>query len=218
MPHVSMRKVGGTARDLLEALCEAVGPTGTLLMVLSAPDGEPFDALQSPVDTEDMGVFAEVFRTAPGVQVNDHAADRFAARGSQAAFLLNPTPLHDYHGPGSVLERFVQAQGFVLRLGANLDTITLTHHAEYLSDIPNKIRVRRLYVRADLGEQWIDSLDDSDGIAHWPKGDYFPQIWLDYRAAGRAQVGPIGACTAELFSSGDFVAFAVHWMNEYLRP
>ena len=219
MIHASMRKVGpveGGARGVIAALRECVGPAGTLLMVLSADEDEPFDALRSPVDIEDMGILAEVFRTYPGVSVNDHPADRFAAIGPRAHVLLEPAPLHDYHGPGSVLERLVDCDGQVLRLGANPDTVTLTHYAEYLADVPDKVRVRRRYVRADVGEVWIESLDDTDGIAEWPHGDYFPQIFLDYRAAGNVRVGPVGRCEAELLDARPFVAFAVEWMTRCL--
>jgi aminoglycoside N3'-acetyltransferase len=219
MVHTSMRKLGPVedgALGLLAALRAALTDEGTLLMVLSADMDEPFDALCTKVDTEDMGVFAEVFRTFPGVQVNDHAADRFAALGPEAAHLLEPTPLHDYHGPGSVLERFTEREGLVLRLGAHVDRITLTHYAEYLAFVPDKRRVRRRYVRADIGEQWIESLDDDGGIAVWSRGDYFPQIFLDYCAAGRARTGPVGNCAAELFGAQDFVAFAVRWMEQNL--
>jgi aminoglycoside N3'-acetyltransferase len=219
MIHASMRRIGpvvGGAAGVIEALREAVGTEGSLLMVLSADETEPFHALTSPVDVDDMGVLAEVFRTFPGVEVNDHAADRFAALGPQAAFLLEPTPLHDYHGPGSVLDRFTQRDGRVLRLGAHVDRTTLTHYAEYLADVPNKRSVRRRYLRADIGEQWIESLDDSDGIAAWSGGEYFAQIFLDYRATGCARIGPVGRCAAELFDAKDFVSFAVRWMNEHL--
>lgn len=219
MVHASMRKVGPVvdgAAGLIEALRDAVGPSGTLLMVLSAREDAPFDAHTSPVDVEDMGVLAEVFRTTSGVRVNDHAADRFAALGPRAALLLEPMPLHDYHGPGSVLERFTAQGGRVLRLGSNPDTVTLTHYAEYLAEVPAKRRVRRRYVRADIGEQWIESLDDSDGIVQWHKGDYFLQIFLDYRASGAPRIGPVGRCTAELLDGPDFVGFAVRWMEAEL--
>lgn len=219
MIHASLRKLGpvvGRAAGVIEAVRETVGTSGTLLMVLSAVEDRPFDALSSPVDVQDMGVLAEVFRVFPGVQVNDHAADRFAALGPDAAFLLEPSPLHDYHGPGSVLERFTRRGGKVLRLGANPDTITLTHYAEYLADVPNKRVVRRRYVRADIGEQWIASLDDSDGIAVWSGGDYFLHVFLDYRASGAVRIGPVGQCSAELLDARDFVDFAVRWMNEHL--
>ena len=207
MVHASLRKIGsiaGGADALLDALIAALGPRGTLLMGLGADDEEPFDALSSPVDEDDMGVLAEVFRTRPGVRVNDHAAARYAAIGPQSLQLLEPVPLHDYHGPGSVLERFTQSGGFVLRLGAGADTVTLTHWAEYLAHVPNKRRVRRRYVRADIGEQCIEGLDDNDGIVDWEHGDYFPQILLDFLKAGHARTGPVGACVAELFSAKPF--------------
>ena len=219
MMHTSMRAIGpveGGAAGVIDALCAAVGPTGTLLMVLGADEDAPFDALRTPVDTSDMGILAEVFRTYPGVLVNDQPADRFAAIGADAQRLLEPVPLHDYHGPGSVLDRLTALGGRVLRLGANPDTVTLTHYAEYLADVPNKVRVRRRYVRADTGELWIESLDDTDGIATWEHGDYFPQIFLDYRASGGVRVGPVGRCEAELFEAPAFVAFAVDWMNAHL--
>lgn len=221
MLHASMRSVGpvaGGAAGLIDALRKTVGSGGTLLMVLSADDSEPFDALRTPVDIDDMGVLAEVFRTYPGVSVNDHPADRFAAIGPAARQLLEPVPLHDYHGPGSVVERFTAHGGKVLRLGANLDTVTLTHYAEYLAEVPDKVRVRRRYVRADSGELWIESLDDTDGIATWSGGDYFPQVYRDYRTSGAVRIGPVGHCEAELFDAGPFVRFAVEWLDRHLGP
>jgi aminoglycoside N3'-acetyltransferase len=219
MIHASMRRVGPIERGalgLIDALRQVIGPAGTLLMVLSADESEPFDALLSPVDVDDMGVLAEVFRTYPGVSVNDHPADRFAAIGPAARYLLKPTRLHDYHGPGSVLERLTAHGGKVLRLGANPDTVTLTHYAEYLADVPDKLRVRRRYVRADTGEVWIESLDDTDGIATWDQGDYFAQVFLGYRATGAVRVGPVGRCEAELFNAEPFVRFSVGWLNRHL--
>lgn len=218
MVHASLRKVGpvtGGAEMLLEALLEALGSQGTLLMVLGADEDQPFDRLTTPVE-EDMGILAEVFRRHPDTLVNDHAASRYGAIGPQSLELLEPIPLHDYHGPGSVLERFTELGGYVLRLGANTDTITLTHWAEYLAKVPNKRRVKLRYVRADIGEQWVEGLDDTDGIAEWSGGDYFAQIWLDFLATGQPKTGPVGNCTAELFDAKTFVGFAVGWMEANL--
>lgn len=36
--------------------------------------------------------------------------------------MIDDPPLHDYHGPGSVLQRFTNHRGQVLRLGADVDT------------------------------------------------------------------------------------------------
>ncbi len=220
MLHVSMRRLGpveGGADGLIDALRASVGNAGTLVMVLDADPDEPFDPDTTPVDVEDMGIVAEIFRRRAD-HVNDHAAARFAAIGPDAQALLEPAPLHHYFGHGSVLERLVGARGRVLRLGADLDTVTLTHHAEYLADVPDKRLARRRLVRADIGEQWIESLDDSHGIVDWPHGDYFPQILVDFLAAGHARLGPVGRCTAELLDAQPFVAFAVGWMHENLVP
>lgn len=220
MVHASLRAVGpvnGGAAGVLEAIFDVLGPEGTLLMLLCADDTHPFDAQTTKVDTREMGVLAEVFRTFPEVQVNDHPAARFAARGPLSAALLEPIPVHDYYGPGSVLERFVAAGGQVLRLGANIDTVTVTHFAEYRANIPNKRRVRRRYVRADTGPQMVDSLDDTDGIVDWPYGDYFSRILLDYFGEDRAYVGPVGNCRAELLDAAPFVSFATQWLEQHLQ-
>lgn len=220
MVHSSLRRVGpveGGADTLLDALLAVIGPAGTLVMVLGADDSEPFDAGRTPAE-EEMGILPEVFRLRPGTRVNDHAAARFGVHGPLADWLLTDIPLHDYHGPGSVIAKFTESGGDVLRLGANDDTITVTHWAEYLADIPHKRRVRIAYERADIGTQWIEGLDDSAGIVEWAHGDYFPQIWLDYRAAGYPAIGTVGNCLAELFPAVGFVEFARRWIETQLRP
>jgi aminoglycoside N3'-acetyltransferase len=220
MIHASLRRIGpidGGADVLIDALRDAVGPAGTLVMLLCADDDELFDARATPSDP-DVGILAEVFRQRAGVVVNDHPAARMAALGPEGERLLADPPLHHYYGRGSPLERVLHSRGAVLRLGANIDTVTLTHHAEYLANIPNKRHARRRYVRAESGVQWIESLEDSYGIAEWPHGDYFGQIARDFIDAGHATRGPVGRCTAELFDGPRFVAFAVSWMETHLQP
>jgi aminoglycoside N3'-acetyltransferase len=218
MVHASLRKTGplqGGAETLIGALLTHIGPQGTLIMPLGADDELPFDALTSPAEAS-IGVLAEVFRCYSGVQVNDHVAARFAAIGPQSHYLLHPVPLHDYYGPGSILERFSDAGGWVFRLGADPNTITLAHWAEYLAVLPHKRRVTRYYQRADGRKEIVESLDDSEGIVDWAKGDYFSQIWLDFFAEGKAMQGWVGNAQSECFSAADFVPFAVHWIEKNL--
>lgn len=218
MAHASMRAVGPVedgATGLIDAILAAMGPGGTLVQPLGADDSDPFDKDVTPTEG-DLGVFAEIFRTRAGTKVNDHAAARFGAIGPLADEILEPMPLHHYYDEGSPLSRFVRAGGRVLRLGADIDTVTATHYAEYLADVPDKRHVSRRYERADTGEQWIDSLDDVDGIAVWGGGDYFPQILIDFLETGAVRTGPVGGCRAELFRAGDFVPFAVRWMETNL--
>ncbi len=218
MVHASLRAVGpvdGGAVTVIDAIRSAIGPDGTMLMMIAADDTEPFDRLTSEAD-EDNGILAEVFRTYRGVEVNDHPACRFAAIGPNAADLLEPQPIDDYYGTGSPLERLVDLDGVVLRLGADLDTVTLTHYAENLANVAGKRRVQRTYRRADTGDIVVRGIDDSAGIADWDGGDYFPQILVDFVAMGHAAVGPVGGCTAELLDAGAFVDFAIHWLEQHL--
>lgn len=236
MVHASLRAIGPVERGaegVLEALTEAVGPDGTLMMVLGARDewawvnehpeaareqllrdAEPFDALATPADPE-VGVLAEVFRTRSGTLVSDHPEGRFAASGRLAAQLTTGVPWDDYFGPGSPLERLVQAGGRILRLGADPDTVTLLHYAEYLAPIREKRRVRRhRKVASAAGPQLrvVESLDDSAGIVDYPGADYFTSILRAYLATGRPAQGRVGDASSELIDGADLVSFAVDWM------
>ena len=238
--HASLRAIGpveGGAEGLIEALHEAVGPGGTLLMVLGArddwawvnqrpeadrpallADAEPFDHLTTPADP-DVGVLAEVFRHHPAALASDHPEGRFAAVGRLAAELTTDLPWNDYYGPGSPLERFVNYHGRVLRLGADPDTVTLLHYAEYLTDVPNKRRARRhrLVAGPDGPElRIVDCLDDSTGIVDHPGEDYFITILNAYLATGRASRGTVGNAPSDLIAGADIVQFGTAWMAEHL--
>ena len=223
MVHASLRAMGPVedgAAGVVRALDAAVGPTGTLMMTLGAREGgEPFDCHLTPADP-DIGVLAEVFRQAPGTVVSDHPEGRFGARGRLADALTSEVPWDDYYGPGSPLERLVEAQGRVLRLGADRDTVTLIHYAEYLADVPNKRRVvRQPRVRGARGPQIrvVHCLDDSDGIVDYPGEDYFAQILRAYLATGRAAEGTVGGAQSELIDARDIVEFATAWMEANLE-
>jgi len=241
MVHASLRKVGpveGGALGLLHALAGVVGPGGTLMMTLGVhndwdwvnerPEAEragllagasPFDVLADPAEG-DVGVLAEVFRTRPGTVVSNHPEGRFGASGAHAEALLADQPWDDYYGPGSPLERFVALGGRVLRLGADLDTVTVLHYAEYLAPVADKRRVRRYRkVPGPAGPEVrvVTCLDDSTGIVEQTGEDYFALILRAYLGAGRAlAIGPVGGATSELLDAADLVAFGAAWMGEHL--
>ena len=217
--HTSMRKVGGRAEAVVRALDEAVGPTGTVVVVVGAAEnGDPFDHLTTPADP-DVGVLPEVFRRTPGTLVNDHPDGRFGARGALAADLLADGPWNDYYGPGSLLDRVVRHGGKVLRLGADADTVTLLHYAEYLAPVTDKRRVRREHrvaTPAGVATRTVECLDDSDGIVDHPGEDYFAQITRAYLETGRARAGRVGNAQSELIDAADLVAFGAEWMGAHL--
>jgi aminoglycoside N3'-acetyltransferase len=60
MVHASLRAIGpvdGGASGVIEAVRAALGPDGTMLMIIAANAGEAFDRLSTPADP-DIGVLA----------------------------------------------------------------------------------------------------------------------------------------------------------------
>jgi aminoglycoside N3'-acetyltransferase len=240
MVHASLKAIGpvdGGAAGVIEALDGAVGSDGTLMMVLGSHDhwawvndrpeedreallrdAVAFDPLIAPADPE-VGRLAEVMRTHPGTVVSDNPEGRFAARGRLAGWLVSDQPWNDYFGPGSPLAKLIEVDGRVLRLGADRDTVTLLHHAEYLADIPEKRRVRRQRLVATASGpiiRVVESLDDENGIVDHPGEDYFTTILASYLDTGRAHVGGVAGARSELIDAGDLVAHAVRWMEANL--
>jgi aminoglycoside N3'-acetyltransferase len=239
MVHASLRAIGsveGRAAGLVRALDAAVGGNGTVLMTIGARDEcawvndrpeaeragllagtEPFDYRSTPAD-RDVGVLAEVFRQMPGTLASEHPEGRFAARGRLAERFLVNVPWDDYYGPGSPLERFADAGGRVLRLGADPNTVTLLHYAEYLAEVPHKRRVRRLrLVTGAAGPEIrvVECLDDSHGIVDYPE-DYFATILSIYLRERARSVGLVGNARSELIDAADLITFAAGWMTEHL--
>jgi aminoglycoside N3'-acetyltransferase len=239
MVHASLRKIGpveGGPAGVVAALDAAVGPAGGLMMTMGAaddwdwvnerPEAEraalladavPFDPLVTPVQG-DVGHLAEAFRTAPGTQVTDNPEGRFGARGGLAAALLRDAPWDDYYGPGSPLAHLCELGGKVLRMGADPDTVTLLHHAEYLVPLADKRRVvrhRRVLGADGPVVRTVRCLDDSDGIVAWEGEDYFATILKAYLADGRGARGPVGGAASELLDARDLVAFGVDWMARH---
>lgn len=243
MVHVSLRKMGlarsqfgeGGPELLLQAIEAAVGLDGTLMMILgsdyaydwvnSKPIEQraqllagtpPFDARIAAVLPE-VGWFAEVFRTAPGTLLSDNPSGRLAGRGRRAAELLSDQPWNDYYGPGSPLQKLCDAGGKVLRLGADPETVTVLHYAEYLARVPQKRRTRWDYVVAGAEgpkHVWIECLDDSQGIVDWKGEDYFAMITKAYLATGEARQGVVGRAPSELIDAAAFAAFGAAWMEK----
>jgi aminoglycoside N3'-acetyltransferase len=244
MVHASLRRIGpivGGAAGVVQAIDSALGPEGTWLMVYGArdehawvnerpeserpallADAEPFDPLTTPV-LPDVGVLAEVMRTTPGTVVNTNPEGRFGARGALARAWLADHPWDDYYGPGSALAHLVAADGRVLRMGADPDTVTVLHHAEYLADVADPRRVRRhRLVRTAEGPRIVvvECLDDEDGIVpddRQPDEDYFAIILREFLATHPHATGLVGDARSELLDAGALVRFGAAWMTEHLR-
>ena len=208
MVHASLRRIGlartdfgeGGAEAILDALDAAVGPAGTLMMTLGTdypldwvnrrPVAEraallagtaPFDPRDAAV-MPDVGWLGEAFRRRPGTLVSDNPSGRFGARPPGRGADARPA-LARLLRAGIAARETVRPGGRILRLGADPDTVTALHLAEYLADLPGKSAARWDYLLA--GEQgprhvWIHCLDDPDGIVDAPGEDYFARILKAY--------------------------------------
>ena len=247
MVHASLRRIGlartdfgeGGAELLLDVLEDILGPAGTLLMTLGShyemdwvnmrpveergrllSGSTPFDHRSAPA-MKDVGWLAEVFRNRPGTLVSANPSGRFGARGARAEALLADQPWDDYYGPGSPLHKLHDWGGRILRLGADTDTVTALHYAEYLADLPAKRRTRWDYwIAGENGPHhaWIECLDDSEGIANWPDEDYFTVILRDYLKLGRHREGMVGQTRSEFILMSDLVEYGARWMERNLSP
>jgi len=195
MLHASIRAVGvvaGGPDQIHLALKDVLGAEGTLVMYAGCPahtdeigrgnltaDEErellekfpAFDPFAARSQREN-GALVEFLRTYRGSTVNEHVA-RFVVWGHGTRRLLTPQPWNYAFGAGSLLDRFVEADGQILLLGCDHDNVTFLHYVEHIVDIPAK-RLARFKVPVDVDGRrvWRDMEEfDTSGAgvhANWP--------------------------------------------------
>ncbi|HEB79395.1 MAG TPA: AAC(3) family N-acetyltransferase [Rhodospirillales bacterium] len=193
MFHCSLRGLGYLVNgpfDLIDALVEAVGPDGTLLMPahsgqLTDPadwrnppvpaewvdvirrEMAPFDPAMTPI--RGRGIVPEWFLRRDGARRSHHPLNSTAALGARAEFFTRDHPLHAPEGPGSPCHKLYRAGGHVLLLGVGLATCTALHVAEHLADCPYlKDSAVKVLVRGEGGANRFVRLESypesSDGF------------------------------------------------------
>ncbi len=109
-------------------------------------------------------------------------------------------------------------------LGAPLETLTLLHHAEALSEVPGKRFVEyEQPVLEDGRRVWrrFRDIDSSKGAFDYssvtpPGQDSFETIVRDMLATGAGRRGRVGAADSLLFEAGEVVEFGLAWLAEKL--
>jgi aminoglycoside 3-N-acetyltransferase len=244
MLHASVRAIGwvvGGPDVVLHAIRDVLGEVGTLCMYVGWEDSTyemaswsreaqrayleerpPFDVATSRAARE-WGVLAERLRTTPGALRSGHPEASIAAVGARAEWLTRDHPLQYGFGPGSPLERVVEARGDVLLLGSPRGAVTLLHYAEHLARVSNKRIARyRVPMLVDGERRWreVEELDSVGGIAPWRcegyGNDYFAALVDAYLARGSGRSGSVGAARSYLFDAADLTDFAARWMEENL--
>ena len=138
--HSSLTAFGhveGGPDAVIDAVFDAVGPAGTVLMPTYVPTGDWIEYARSGVIFEPttapstVGKITEVFRQRPGVLRSLHPTHSTAGFGHLAEEFLadhhtSPTPC----GPGSPLWKLVHEGGKVVHLGSPFGSMTVVHPVE----------------------------------------------------------------------------------------
>ena len=229
MVHSSLSKLGfviGGAHAVVQALLDAVGTAGTLMMpthsgALSDPanwqnppvpeawwqtirsEMPAFDPALTP--TRGMGAIAECFRHVPGAVRSYHPTVSATAVGQAAERLTADHDLHDHLGEGSPQARLYELDGYILLLGVDHANNTSLHVAERRSGLMGP-SPDGAPILVDGQRQWVqlDHIEDDE--------DDFAEIGEAFAATGAERRGVVGAGTARLMRARDIVDFGVDWM------
>ena len=210
----SVRPIEGGAPGLIEAVRDALGPDGTLVMPSwSGNDDEPFDPLTSPA-ASDLGVVADTFWRLPGVIRSDHL-QAFAAVGPHAELITaDPLPLPP-HIPESPVGRVYDLNGQVLLLGVGHDADTTLHLAELLAGVSYRVP-RYCTVLRDGRPVRIEYGENDHCCARFA----FADEWLQER--GLQAEGRVGHAHARLIRSRDIVGVTLERLGRdpllFLHP
>jgi aminoglycoside 3-N-acetyltransferase len=230
--HTSVKALGwipGGAVAVVQALRDAVGDTGTIVVPTQTAGNSDPSAWQHPpvpaewwpvirehtpafdpavTPSEWMGKVPEVVRTWPGARRSAHPQTSFAALGPLAERVVAVHDLDSQCGERSPLATLERLGARVLVLGADFGSCTAFHLAEYRVPAPPR-RTYRCVVRDGGGRRWWEyedvALDDSD----------FTALGADFERSGHGtavRTGPVGSATGRLFGFPAAVAFASQWL------
>ncbi|MDE3259654.1 MAG: AAC(3) family N-acetyltransferase [Gemmatimonadota bacterium] len=191
----SLGPVSGGANAVIDALIEALGPDGTLMMPTHpARDGRTFDPDAIP---SDMGVISETFRLRQGVLRSRHPYHPVAGHGARAEEILSDheeSAVPD--GPETPYGRLITLGGKVLHIGCDLDTMTLLHTVEAELDLPYLRELDMNYV-GENGE--VRAMT----IRRCPGGHRGGVLKFDrlFRAEGAMAVDTIGPAVCRLIDA-----------------
>lgn len=229
--HASMRAIGTTVggpRVIIEALIEAVGPTGLIAMpgfsgdalftedinVDDLTDEERreieaavpgFDAANSP--TFEMGAIAEMFRTWPGTLRSDHPSMSVCLNGFEAEDYLTPHSVAWATGEETPFGKLYHRPSTkILMIGVGWNRCTALHMAETFAE--NRRTKMLRYKEAVYDGVWKEAIDVADDVSR-----LFPSVGSAFENAGSVVTGSIGQAECRVVDFKACVDFASDWIN-----
>jgi aminoglycoside 3-N-acetyltransferase len=196
----ALRPVEDGPAGLIQALRDALGPDGTLVMPSwPGDDSTPFDP-RTTAAAPDLGVTADTFWRMPGVRRSSQMF-AFAAAGPHAERITSdPLPLPP-HRPESPVGRVHELDGQVLLLGVGHDGNTTLHLAELMANVP--YRVTKQITVLENGRPTRIEYGEND---HCCQRFALADDWL--RERGLQREGRVGNAHARLMRSREVVTVA----------
>lgn len=233
MVHTSLSALGfvcGGAQVVIEALMEAVGPEGTLMMPTQSwknldPSAgvhweEPeswwdlirqnwpaYDKHITPTNT--MGAVAEMFRSWPGTVRSDHPARSVAAWGKYAQYLTEDHDLSNIFGEGSPIGKLYELGGSVLLIGVGYDKNTSLHLADVRAAYAGKHNCFESSAIMENGQRIWKTYETL-----FVDGEDFAQIGEAFEKVCPVQKTVLGNGILTLMDQRQLVNFAVNWIEQ----
>lgn len=230
--HSSLRSIGfvaGGPQAVIDALCAAIGPSGTLTMPAHTADrSDPADWVNPPVPEhwwpvirehappfdpyatppERMGAVATALLLRRDTVRSAHPQLSHMANGPAATHVIEPHGVVEGFGDASPLGRLYDLDATVVLIGVDHANNTSLHLAEVRGEWPSK----RMVVE---GSRML-----VDGVPRWvtfAQTDYdaddFPAVGAAFEATGGVRTGRFGGATAKVMRMRDLVDFATEWFS-----
>jgi aminoglycoside 3-N-acetyltransferase len=216
--HSSLRSFGhvaGGAGAVIEALLQAVGPEGTVVVPTFTWDSfhdktdAVFDMAKTPSET---GRITEVFRQRSDALRSSHLCHSVAAIGRHAAAVTRDST--SVYGPGGPFETLLKLNAWNLFLGVTFTSCTALHMAEELRRVP--YRAFRDYKGCRVVHP-DGTVTASDSVEYLRK----PGFWNDFgpmeavfEAAGVLRQTRIGAARVLNIRIRDVVEIALQRLEQ----
>lgn len=202
----SLGRVDGGAETVVDALRDAVGDHGTVMMPTFTRYDRPYDLDTSP---STVGAITEAFRKRPRAVRSTHPTKSVAAIGPDAASLVADHDPRNSIGPGSPIHRLIdERDGDVLLLGVDHTTNSALHVAERLADLPYRDQLAETTIRRRDGSTETVTVNR----VHCSRG--FGVVGSVARRFGVGRRGRVGDATARLLDGGVLLSLVVELLDE----
>lgn len=230
--HASLSKLGWTVGrevTIIDALLEAIGQEGTLIMPSQTGENSdpiywqnppvpqewvsiikenmpPYDPKRSP--TRSMGKVVDALLAHPLCMRSNHPQVSFCGIGKEASTILNDHQLSPGLGSGSPLQKLYDHQAKILLLGVGYDNCTSLHLSESKQqNIKWHTQGSRMII--DGNSQWITfeeiCYDDED----------FAMLGEDFEKIHSVSISKVGNATCRLIDMQALCDFAFDWFKTH---